>query len=340
MNEAPQAVAALAQVESVEDLLVFINPLGADREMWGDGPLLPAMKRLRVRLKDVCHTSGVTERAAFRELAGYEPMGERIRVTVRRLLQVRSLVQGCLLRLCIDRNCGSEGLGLLASRWFDHPFRFRLPDVSPHEWDDYVLRRKSQLVDEIPKTALPFLKGPVVGSSVQSALGNRDREVTERNADAHWLLAEVDDLGIPLLDIALTGRCREIDAFRQLSGRDALTATIRRTAFRLLEYYWIETDVVWDSILPYEHFGLLTNVGSYFPDFERSLGALPRREWDGELNLLEQSFAIDCRGVLDPLDRSLDAEHRGLLEGEKSTLDEFPCRMCGEAPDGDERSGD
>lgn len=339
MCEPRQAVAALSQVEFVEDLLVFTNPVGADREMWTDGSLLPSMKRLRVRLRDVCHTSGMTERAAFRELAGHEPMGDRVMLTVRRLLQVRSLVQGCLLRLCIDRDCESVGIGLLASRWFDHPFRFHLPDVSPHEWDQYVLRLKSQLADEILETALPFLKGPVVGSSVAAAPGGRDRELTERNANPQWLLAEVDDLGIPLLDIALAGRCHEIDVFRQLSSRDTLTTTIRRTVFRLLEYHWIETDVLWDSILPSEHHGLLTNVGSYFPDTKRSLGALTQREWEEELDQLEQAFAYDCRRVLDPRNPEFDTDHGGLLTDEASTLDERPCRSCWEAPDVDDHMG-
>ncbi|MHB8996885.1 MAG: hypothetical protein ACYC63_16675 [Armatimonadota bacterium] len=329
-----QAQAVLLDESLIQDLRVFEDPVGVDCTPVRTEELLLAMKRLRVRLRDVCHASGVHERPTFRQLAAHEAMTHPIRLSVDRLLQTHSMVYGCLARLCVASSFDLTGIGLLATRWFEHPFPLHLGEVSADEWDAYLLGYRDYLTATINDEALPFLSGEACQPSPapdQGTRGRKPKRVTEDNATADCLLEWLDDECTPLQLIAFAGQIPDQVVFRQLTHRGILTRPVRRTAYRLLEFTSLEREVVWEAILDGDAGDdLAVNVAPWCPGHDRPLGNIGAQTWKEEVERIVGGFVIDYKHTEDPRDPTMDDPTHGMLACDPPTLGNVnaECHEC------------
>jgi hypothetical protein len=200
---------------------------------------------------------------------------------------------------------------LLATRWFEHPYPLRLGDVSDETWDAHIRSHRQRLTTAIAEEAPAFL---LAAPDSPLAVGRPKRrrkgrtKVTAGNATADWLLGRLDQERIPLSQVVRAVGLPEERVFRELTGRDVLTPFVRRATYRLVEFIWLEWEVVWSPIISLERdeVDLVLNLGKWCPEVDGPLGEIDADDWDQWLEDCIQEYTGDIKMMRKLQDPRLD----------------------------------
>lgn len=287
----------------------------------GDGLCVSAlafprlMKRLRVKVSHVMAATGLDVQTAVAQLSGYLPMPAATMIATRRLLELQAMTYGCLWQVCLTKQLDPRGVGLLSTRWLGVPFTGCLGEVTNTEWQGYLVEHKAMLDGTARDEAAVYLRlpggkhrGPSDGHAITLAAWSPATEWTaEVRARSWWvggcgepilyvaadaLLQHVDHWLIPLPQIAAASGLNDLQVFRQITGRSALTHKLHRTVQRLTELHLTELDAVWSPVClnGSELDSLLSGIFARQDEYDATLGEMNDDDWETEIRYWVDTF--------------------------------------------------